>query len=99
MSKHSDLVNVVEKELRQRGYDIIHKNIEYNKTKKGEIDIYAVKNNYILLFEIKCNKHIKSYNKAVDQLYRAERYYFNKKQRVFKFFVYDCKKPKYEKVI
>jgi Holliday junction resolvase-like predicted endonuclease len=96
MSEHDKLVDIVKRELINRGYEKIYDHIEYTRKNSGEIDLYARKNNYILLFEIKCNKNKKSYEKAINQLYRAEKYYFKKKHRVFKFLVYDIKEPKIE---
>lgn len=90
---HDKLVNIIETELKNRGFNEIHKFIHYKNKKSGEIDIYARKNDYIFLFEIKSNYSIKGYNKAKDQLKRAEKFYFNKKDRVFKFYVCNYNEP------
>lgn len=92
MGKHNSLVDLVEEELKFRGYTEIYKNTTYSNGLDGEIDIYAVKNNYILNFEIKCNHTNKAYKKAKDQLSRATRYYHPRNSRVFNFYVHgDCK--------
>ena len=94
MNKHDQLIDIIADELQQRGYTKIHKNIEYNHRKhKGEIDLYAVKDKYVLLFEMKTNFSTKNFGKAKAQLQRAKKYYFNKDQRVFKFYVCNIEDP------
>ena len=64
---------------------------EYNECGiKGEIDVYAMRDNYISIFEIKnSTKHRK---KAIEQMNRAKHYFFQDHlhldERVFKFFVH-----------
>jgi Holliday junction resolvase-like predicted endonuclease len=94
-NKHDALVNIVEKELQRRGFDNIVKFREYSYKQCGEIDIYATKNNYVLLFEIKTNHTYKAQKKAREQLLRAENNCF-KNNRVFKFYVTNVSNPKYE---
>ena len=90
--KHDSLVGLVEEELKTRGYTEIYKNVKYSNGLDGEIDIYAVNKKYILNFEVKCNHNNKAYNKAKDQLTKAETYFHPKNSRVFNFYVYgDCK--------
>jgi hypothetical protein len=96
---HDKLVDLIEQELLSRNYNEIYKFVEYKNKKSGEIDIYARKNKYVFLFEIKSNYSKKSYFKAIEQLKRAEKYYFNKYDRVFKFFVYDIKNPQIRWII
>lgn len=95
---HDSLVDLINDEMLSRGYTNIHRNVNYKQKRSGEIDLYVQHNKYIYLFEMKSNYSIKSYNKAIDQLHRAEKYYFRnngkKRYRVFKFFVYDHKDPK-----
>lgn len=86
---HNSLVDRVEEELIKRGYDSINKYVVYER---GELDLYCRVNNaknYYLLFEIKCSYTKKAQHKALDQLFRAERFYFKKHDRIFKFFVYE----------
>jgi Holliday junction resolvase-like predicted endonuclease len=93
-SKHDALIDIIARELKLRGYTQIYKNIEYkNKGKEGEIDLYAEHNHYRLLFEVKTNYNYKSYCKAIRQLTRAEKYYFNTNHRVFKFYVCNIRDP------
>lgn len=85
LQKHNSLVDIIENRLNNKGYDI-HKYETYCSRKGcGEIDLYAIKDNYVLLFEIKSSE--KRYTKAIEQLERAEKCCF-KNYRVFKFFVY-----------
>jgi Holliday junction resolvase-like predicted endonuclease len=99
ISKHDQLVDIIADEMRSRGYTEIFKHTEYIRRKSGEIDLYVVKGKYVFCFEMKTNDCERGYNKAVDQLRRAEKYYFRKYQRVFKFYVYDYKNPKVRKII
>lgn len=88
MIRHDGLVDKVKEELNARGFNHLFDHIEYKKHKHcGEIDVYAEKDNYILLFEIKGRDCCHNYTKAVKQLTRAERYYFDKGHRIFKFYV------------
>lgn len=90
---HDGLVRCIEKDLKDRGYRVILKFVEYDF---GEIDLYALKPpNYVLLFEMKSSDRPVSRMKAVSQLKRAERTYFTNSQRVFKFFVYGAEKGVY----
>ena len=87
---HDGIVGVVEKELKRRGFNFIRKFEEYSSRGCcGEIDIYAMKDDYILNFEIKCSDCKKSYAKALRQLTRSSSNYFSRKYRVFNFYV--CK--------
>lgn len=97
-SMHDSLVRLVEKELIDRGYDNIHTLEEYHtKRSDGEVDLYTIKDNYILNFEMKCTNCYKTRQKVLQQLNRTETTYFPKKYRVFNFFVYWNKnKPVYE---
>lgn len=91
--RHDGLVHKVEQELIKRKFNHLFTHVEYNKFPHcGEIDIYAEKDNYILLFEIKGRDCLQNYNKAVKQMTRAEQYFFDKQHRIFKFYVcYDDK--------
>jgi Holliday junction resolvase-like predicted endonuclease len=100
VSKHDTLVDVIAEELKQRGYEHIHKHVEYKtRRKKGEIDLYTEHKHYVLLFEVKTNYTKKNYCKAKAQLTRAEKYYFNKSQRVFKFYVCNLNEPYIKRII
>lgn len=80
---HDSLIDRVEAELLRRGYDDIHREYEYDK---GEVDLFAIRDNYVLLFEMKSVDNSKARRKAYEQLNRADRYLFRNK-RVFKFYV------------
>jgi Holliday junction resolvase-like predicted endonuclease len=83
------LVDLIEEELIKRNYAGIKKYVEYRNGSCGEIDLFVVKDNYVLLFEAKCTKSRKSYSKAVNQMNRAEKYYFRSlHKRVFKIMAY-----------
>ena len=92
-SKHDKLIDIIAKDLTKRGYTDIHKKIEYKTHRDGEIDLYATKGKYVLLFEMKTNFSLKNFGKAKEQLERAEKYYFNKHQKVFKFYVSNINNP------
>lgn len=96
-SKHDKLVDLVEKELLERGYSDIYKFVEYRGKKRvyGEIDIYARKGKYVLLFEVKSFNSKRNYKKAIEQTLRAKKYYFNNDDRVFMFYVYGIKHNSY----
>lgn len=94
-NKHDALVEIIEQELWSRGIKETYKFEEYNKGVCGEIDLYARKDNYVLLFEMKSNDTYKARKKAIQQLDRAEKYCF-KNKRVFKFYVTNCSNPKIE---
>ena len=94
-SKHDSLVNIIELELKYRGFNPtqINKFKEYHsRIQDGEIDLYTSKYNNILIFEIKSNDTYKGRKKAIEQLDRAEKNYFstfnNKNVRYFKFYAY-----------
>ena len=92
-NKHDKLIDIIAKDLKHRGYTDIHKNTEYKTLRDGEIDLYATKGKYVLLFEMKTNFSLKNFGKAKEQLYRAEKYYFSKDQKVFKFYVSNINNP------
>ena len=95
-SKHDTLVELVVEELKVRGYTDIHKFEDYkSKGYSGEIDLYTITDNYILLFEIKCTPRGRHERKAREQLDRATEYFLPKDKRVFKFYVYGCGKDDY----
>jgi Holliday junction resolvase-like predicted endonuclease len=90
--RHDSLIDLVEKELRSRGFEDVVRNEFYNLGECGEIDLYAVRGKYVLLFEVKARDSYKSRKKAIEQLTRAERNCFPF-HRVFKFYVSDYKEP------
>ena len=92
-NKHDKLIDIISKDLKHRGYTDIYKNTEYSNLKCGEIDLYATKGKYVLVFEMKTNYNLKNYEKAKQQLNRAEKYYFSKHQKVFKFYVSNINNP------
>ena len=69
-------------------YDNIYRNKEYSLGKNfptGEIDLYATRKDYVLLFEMKSNDSQHLQNKAENQLNRATQLFEGK--RIFKFYV------------
>ena len=67
-SNHDALVDLVEEELRNRGYDRISKLLAYETRKSkdkinGELDVFALKDDYALVFEIKATNTPKQMNK------------------------------------
>lgn len=94
--KHDSLVDIVKEELYDRNIVKVFDHVLYHNGVYGEIDVYGVKNDYVLLFEIKCNDSRGNRKKAENQLERARKYYFKHDKRVFKFFVYyDHNEPVY----
>lgn len=90
---HDGLVRCVEEDLIKLSYKAIVKFVNY---RYGELDIYALKaRNYVLLFEIKSIYRRGARMKAVSQLKRAKRCYFDKNNRVFKFHVYGVGRGEY----
>lgn len=95
MNRHDSLIDRVEKELKERGYVNTKRNLEYSIKQCGEIDLYAIKDRYVLLFEMKTTDNYKSRKKAIEQLNRATNNCFND-YRVFKFYVSNYKDMKIE---
>jgi Holliday junction resolvase-like predicted endonuclease len=93
MIRHDGLVEKVKDELIEKGHTKIFDHVEYQTRRHyGEIDIYAINDKYILVFEIKGTDSLHNYTKAAKQLKRAEDFYFDKTRRIFKFYVsYDDK--------
>lgn len=93
VSRHNRLVGLIAQELKERGYEPIMYE-EYGKPIKGEIDLYAKRGEYVLLFEMKSEDSSSAYRHAIQQLDRAEKYRFPYK-RVHKFYVtYENNTPK-----
>lgn len=92
LQRHDSLIDVVEDELRNRGYQSVYRNTEYSNMSCGEIDLFATRGDYVLVFEMKSNNNYKSRKKAFEQLDRAETNCFPF-HRVFKFYVSDYKNP------
>lgn len=95
LERHNSLVDRIEKHMVYRGYNIIYKNTEYNLASCGEIDLWAKKDDYILMFEMKATHNYKNRKKAISQLERAEKNCFPY-NRVFKFYVSNYKNPQIE---
>jgi hypothetical protein len=87
--RHDSLVSLVRDRLVQsRLYDLVETHIIYKQGRIcGEIDVYGVNGNKVVLFEAKCNLSGKNYRKAVEQLNRAEMYCFPE-SKVYKFIVH-----------
>lgn len=85
-AKHDALVNIVAKELKARNFDV-HKFIKFKLYRQdGEMDLYAIKDNYMIIAEIKCSHNYKTEQKAMYQLHKDEQLF--DKYRIFKFMVY-----------
>ena len=95
MKRHDSLIDRVEAELINRGYQTIYKNTTYSEHSCGEIDLWAKRDDYILLFEMKTTYSNKTRKKATEQLNRAEKNCFPY-NRVFKFYVSNYKNPRVE---
>jgi hypothetical protein len=98
--RHEDLVDKVEKELMNLGYQEVYKHTTYSSHNKcGEIDVFVRNQDNYLVFEIKGTDSIRHYKKAKKQLVRAERYCFTD-ERCFLFYVYGNKygKPVYRRM-
>lgn len=91
--KHDRITDCLASRLFKSGkYTEVRKNIEYCV---GEVDCLARRvvngQEYLLLFEVKCNDRQSSRNKAVSQLERAEYNLGRDSDRVFKFYVHGSK--------
>lgn len=86
-SKHDRLVAELEERLDDSpvDYDVIDNHVEYDM---GEIDLYAIRGNRFLMFEIKCNDTLKARNKAYDQLKRARDNFCESDEVFYGFMVY-----------
>ncbi len=86
---HNRIIFGMEKRLQQSpvNYDHIIRNRDYgpDSASIGEIDLFAIKGNRMLIFEMKSNDRLPNYIHAVEQLSRSEAY-FNK-YRVYSFYV------------
>lgn len=87
--KHDSIVNRLEDIVNRRLPDF--KTYQLTSYPGGEIDLYAKKGDYVLLFEIKCNDSYKNYNHAVEQMQRAKRLFFGYRPRVFMFYAFQEK--------
>lgn len=89
MSKrHDSLVEIISERLENNGWKT-HKHTEYSHPKRsGEIDLYAQKDGYTLVFEMKCSLRPKNWDYAIKQLARADHNYFHDKGRIFNFMVH-----------
>lgn len=87
-SRHDKLVSKVEQLLKERGYKTTTHKEYKNKNGDGEIDLYAQKDGYTLVFEMKCSLRPKNWDYAIKQLARADHNYFHDKGRIFNFMVH-----------
>lgn len=92
VANYDFLIDLVEVELRSRGFQSIYKNTLYHQGGCGEIDLYTVRDGYVLLFEMKCTDNYRSRKKATEQLDRASVNCFPN-NRVFKFYVSNYSNP------
>lgn len=89
---HDQIVANIAEDMINRGYTDPQMFVEYKDrygNVVGELDLYFRKGKYVLLFEVKQVDTIKHYCKAANQMKRAEQHYFNKSDRVFKFYGYN----------
>jgi len=94
---HDELTDRVEGLLQKKGYTTF-RNVEYRARHSGEIDVYALKDGYILAFEMKSGHGKKCDMHAREQLDRMERYYFSRYNydKLFRFIVHwDGNDPTY----
>jgi len=98
IEKHDNLVDKVEQELIKRGYKDIEKFVSYRRPHDynylGEIDIYATRGRYVLLFEVKTHDTRDNKKHAYRQMDRAVKNYFKDWKhynRVFTFYVHGDK--------
>lgn len=87
---HNNIVYDLERRLKKGNYTTILKFQEYGKYHRpiGEIDLLGIKNNYVVLFEMKSTNSQRNYVKAVRQLKRAKlKYNGSRGKRVFMFYV------------
>ena len=84
MGVHNKLVLKLEDRLKRSR--INYQNIEHNVNYElGEIDLFAIHNGYMLLFEMKSHYAPKQHSKAKKQLAREEKYFKRYANRIFKF--------------
>ena len=95
LRRHDSLIDFVEEELKERGYQSVYKNTVYSRSSCGEIDLFTIRDGYVLLFEMKVTDNYKSRKKAYEQLDRAVTNCFPF-SRVFKFYVSNYKEPRIE---
>ena len=92
MGVHQGLVAKVEQLLRsKKKYNMIEHNMNlYDSVNRiiGEVDLFAMKENYLLLFEMKSHYTHKQHKKAKFQLSKEEKFMKNVGTRVFKFEVF-----------
>lgn len=93
--RHDSLIERIEQELIERNFKSIYKNTTYSEHSCGEIDLWAKRDKYILIFEMKTTYSQKSRKKAIEQLNRAKDNCFPY-NRVFKFYVSNYRNPKIE---
>lgn len=91
-SKHDKLVLTLEDRLLSNGWKTTTFKEYHNHHGDGEIDLYATKDNYRVLFEVKCNIRQKNWIYAHDQLARATRNYFRDNKKTFAFVAYYTEK-------
>jgi len=86
--RHDGLVSIIKKRLEERNiYDKIIDHEEYRTNNAcGEIDLYAIKGHYALIFEMKSSW--KGVKKAIHQLKRAEENCFKDYANVYKFVIH-----------
>jgi Holliday junction resolvase-like predicted endonuclease len=85
--KHDRLVGLVEDILHAKKYDVVGTLTKFKVNgRDGEMDLFAIKDNYALVFEVKCSNNYKTRKKAKEQLSKDEQLF--KAYRVFKFMVY-----------
>lgn len=87
-NRHDNLVLTLEERLKDSGWKTTTFKEYHNHHGDGEIDLYAVKDNYRAVVEVKCSIRQKNWIYAHDQLARASRNYFRDDKRTFAFVAY-----------
>ena len=90
---HDSIAKHIYERMQESGfYDLVLHNAEYRAGRCGEVDVIGLKNNYVVLIEVKSRNTKKSYDKAASQLKRAETHLCTSQQRIFKLYCYGSKK-------
>jgi hypothetical protein len=92
LKNHDSLIDLLGDELEMRGYRTVYRNTEYSVKSCGEIDLWAKRDGYVLMFEMKATNSVKNRKKAYEQLKRAKSNCFPN-SRVFGFYVSNYKNP------
>ena len=92
-SRHDKLVDIIANRLEINGWRTKCFTEYHHNHKHGEVDLYACKNGYTAVFEIKSRYKPKSFRYAKKQLWRADNNLFkmtpeDKPRNIFNFIAY-----------